>query len=224
MYSRNQQNAELFRNHFEVELIGAPEDIENQLVILCVTDAAIPELVSRLSSTNRIAYTSGNMELKSLPGYPELGVFYPLQTFSKDRQVNFFEIPFFIEANNSHFAQELFDLAWKLSRKVQFADSSTRKQLHLAAVICNNFSNYLLTLSKEQLENKGIDWKLLHPLIAETVSKATDMGPENAQTGPARRGDRNTIREQLEMLGSPLKEVYLTMSKAILERYHHEKL
>ncbi|MGV3631077.1 MAG: Rossmann-like and DUF2520 domain-containing protein [Bacteroidota bacterium] len=224
LFTRNTASAKEFRQAFDVQLISSVEDIRSQLVLMCVSDSAISSVLSLLDSSNRVAYTSGTTEIHSLPQRENLGVFYPLQTFSRARKLDLFEIPFFIEANNSYFAQELFDLAWKLSHKVEFADSAKRKELHLAAVISNNFTNFLLTLSKEYLEKQGIDWKLLEPLITETIGKALEIGPEQAQTGPAVRDDKNTIQKHLDMLESPLKEIYKVLSNAISEHHKHEKL
>ncbi len=210
--------------HSGAELLSSMELIRDQLVLLCVSDAAIPPILDLLDNSNRVTYTSGTTELQSLPQRENLGVFYPLQSFSKARSLNLFEVPFFIEANNSWFAQELFDLAWQLSHKVQFADSVKRKELHLAAVISNNFTNFLLGVAKNYLDQQQIDWKHLEPLLRETISKAIELGPEQAQTGPARRDDKQTMQEHLSMLEGKPKEIYLLLSNAILEHYKHEKL
>lgn len=224
LFARNIAAAQEFQQTFDVQLIEKPEDIQNQLVLVCVSDSGIVPVLSLLDKSNRVACTSGTTELQTLPARENLGIFYPLQTFSKERKLDLFEVPFFIEANNTYFAQELFDLAWQLSHKVQFADSARRKELHLAAVISNNFTNFLFTLAKKYLEEKQSDWKLLEPLIRETAAKALDLGPEKAQTGPAKRNDRNTLAQHLDMLDGPQKEVYLLLSNAILEHYNHEKL
>ncbi|MCE3296568.1 MAG: Conserved putative Pyrroline-5-carboxylate reductase [Crocinitomicaceae bacterium] len=224
LFSRNTAASKEFQDKFDVQLIPGIESVRDQLVILCVTDSEIAAVLNLLDSSNRVAYTSGTTELNSLPHRENLGVFYPLQTFSKARRLDLFEVPFFIEATNTYFAQELFDLAWKLSHKVEFADSGTRKELHLAAVISNNFTNFLLTLAKEYLEARNLSWGHLGPLVRETVEKALEIGPEKAQTGPATRDDKNTIRKHQEMLSPPLKEIYHLLSNAILEHSKHEKL
>lgn len=224
LFARNTGAAKEFQHVFGIQLIESLENIQNQLVIVCVSDSGIIPVLTRLDKSNRVACTSGTTDLKTFPSFENMGIFYPLQTFSKERKLNLFEVPFFIEANNTYFAQELFDLAWKLSHRVQFADFTQRKELHLAAVISNNFTNFLFGLAKEYLEVHQLDWKLLEPLIRETVSKAIDLGPEQAQTGPAKRNDRNTLAEHLSMLNAPEKELYTLLSNAILEHYNHEKL
>lgn len=224
LFARNTESRKLFAATFQVNLIENLSELKNQFVLLCVNDSAIPEVIGQLDLSNKIAYTSGTLALKNLPQRKNLGVFYPLQSFSIERKVDFFKIPFFIEANNEYFAQELFDLAWKLSRKVEFADSEKRKQIHLAAVIANNFTNHLLFLAKNHLDQQQIDWKILQPLVTETFAKAFELNPESAQTGPAKRDDKETLQAQLALLDSPLKEIYLEISNSILESYKHEKL
>lgn len=224
IFARNKLSAQEFVAEFNVELISTIEELKDQLVLVCVSDASISSIISALDDSNRIAYTSGNQDLNSLVKRKNLGVFYPLQTFSKEREVNLFDVPFLIEANNSYFTQELFDLAWQISKKVEFADSQKRKSIHIAAVFANNFTNHLLFQAKKLLEEKEIDWSLLHPLIQETILKAIELGPENSQTGPAKRNDLNTIENQLEQLNPELKQIYLNLSNSILENYGHKKL
>lgn len=224
LFSRNSVSAQEFASEFQIELLSTIEEIKNQLILVCASDSSVASIVSTLDDSNRIACTSGNQDLNSLIERQNLGVFYPLQTFSKDREINLFDVPFLIEANNSYFAQELFDLAWQISKKVEFADSQKRKSIHLAAVFANNFTNHLLYQAKNILEQKDIDWSLLRPLIQETISKAIELGPENAQTGPAKRNDLNTIENQLEQLNPELKQIYLDLTNSILEKYGHKKL
>ena len=107
----------------------------SDLVLVCVGDDAIQEVIAQIPTQQAVAYTSGSVEIKSIATRQNLGVFYPLQTFSKTRKVEMFEVPFLIEANNTHFAQALFDLAWKISKNVQFMNSEQRKKIHVGAVI-----------------------------------------------------------------------------------------
>lgn len=224
LYSRNGVTCQDFVNHFDLKIITSITEIKNQFVLVCVNDDEIHGIISLLDDSNRIAYTSGSVALNQLGQKSNLGVFYPLQSFSKDRKLEYSQIPFLIEANNEYFYQELFDLAWSISNKVEFANSEKRKKIHLAAVFANNFTNHLLKISKDILDQNEIDWKLLEPLIKETISKALELGPENAQTGPAKRNDLNTIQKQLEQLDSSSKEIYTQISNRILENYGYKKL
>lgn len=224
LFSRNSSKAKQFEKLFKLNHISSIEKIKNEFVLVCVSDNSVNEIISKLNDNNKIAYTSGVTELNSLPKKANLGVFYPLQTFSEQRDLNLNKVPFLIEANNEAFGKELFELASKISQKVEFADSEKRKNIHLAAVFANNFTNHLLYLSKKILAKKNIDWNLLLPLIQETFSKAIEIGPENGQTGPAKRKDLLTIEKHLKELDSPMKEIYQEITNSILQTYGHEKL
>lgn len=195
----------------------------NQLVIVCVPDDSISDVLRQIPESCPVAYTSGSVELTQLPERHELGVFYPLQTFTKGKEVNIFEVPFFIEARTTEFASELFDLAWKISRKVSYASSEERKKLHLAAVFINNFTNHLAHISKSYLEKHQLDFEYLKPLLKETAAKLETQDPINAQTGPARRNDQTIIEEHLRALNDPIqKELYRLFSKSIHQTYFND--
>ncbi len=196
---------------------------KNQLVIVCVPDDSIREVLTHIPAQCPVAYTSGSVELPQLPERQKLGVFYPLQTFTKGKEVNIFEVPFFIEARDNEFASELFDLAWKISRKVSYASSEERKKLHLAAVFINNFTNHLAHISKTYLEKHELDFNHLKPLLKETAHKLETQDPFDAQTGPARRNDQSVIEEQLRALNDPIqKELYRLFSKSIHQTYFND--
>ncbi|MFN5417176.1 MAG: Rossmann-like and DUF2520 domain-containing protein [Flavobacteriia bacterium] len=224
LYARNKVTRQEFINKFNLREINSLSQIKNQFVLVCVNDDEILGLISELDDSNKIAYASGTVELNKLVHKSNLGVFYPLQSFSKERKLDYSHIPFLIEANNEYFNQELFDLAWSISNKVEFANSEKRKKIHLAAVFANNFTNHLLKISKDILDQNEIDWNLLEPLIKETVSKAIELDPDNAQTGPAKRNDLNTIQKQIEQLDSNSKEIYTQVTNSILENYGYKKL
>lgn len=196
---------------------------ESDLVLVCVGDDTIASVLNDIPSGHVVAYTSGSVELQAMPQRQNLGVFYPLQTFSVDKTVNIFEVPFLIEAGNQHFAQSLFDLAWKLTRKVQFASSTQRKYLHLGAVLVNNFTNHLAYLAKSYLDKHELDWELLKPLMQETFEKLKTTAPYDAQTGPARRHDTHTIQEHISMLEGLPKEIYSVISCSIENTYNSNK-
>jgi predicted short-subunit dehydrogenase-like oxidoreductase (DUF2520 family) len=124
-----------------------------------------------------------------------------------------------IEADSSDFAHELFDLAWVVSRNVHFASSVERKKYHLAAVWANNFTNHLIYSAKNYLDSESLNWQLLMPLLKETVDKLNYLNPYDAQTGPARRNDLQTIDSQVKMQEGMQKELYSLLSKSIQETY-----
>jgi len=219
IYSRNNETgkelSKAVNTEFELEIPTKEVD----LILICVNDDAIQSILTKLPVGSKVAYTSGTKPLDELEFNGDLGVFYPLQTFSREREIELKEVPFFIESTTSTFAQALFDLAWKISNNVQFASSDDRKQLHLAAVMVNNFSNHLVFLAKSYLDEKGLNWEYLKPLISETASKLANISPFEAQTGPARRGDELTIEKQEAMLEGTTKILYELLTKSIQSTY-----
>lgn len=190
------------------------------LVLICVNDDAIQEVLEQLPDSFNVAYTSGSVSLENLSFRQEnLGVFYPLQSFTKGRDVKLKEIPFLIEGSNENFAKKLDSIARKLSNNVQQMNSEQRKQLHIAAVFSNNFVNHLLFLAEEHLKDKNIDKYILEPLVRETVSKSIDLGAFNAQSGPARRNDTRTIDLHTHELSGITKEIYILITESILKAY-----
>jgi predicted short-subunit dehydrogenase-like oxidoreductase (DUF2520 family) len=150
--------------------------------------------------------------------FPNCGVLYPLQTFSKSRPVDFTGIPVFIEANTPGNLQQLRAIAGAISQKVYCASSSERMQLHLAAVFGCNFVNHLYHLSAQIAQQAGFDFDALSPLILETACKAIASGnPQQVQTGPAVRGDRNVTDKHLELLAAhpEWKAIYAMLSESI---------
>ena len=189
------------------------------LVIICVNDESIASVIQQIPLTNSIVYTSGNIELNSLPERENMGVFYPLQSFTKDRDLNLSNVPFLIEANNELFGKQIFNLALKLSDHVLYANSEERKKIHLGAVFVNNFTNHLLYLSKEYVDSKQLNWDILKPLLQETIDKLNSVEPFDAQTGPARRNDTKIIQNHLQELEGRTKEIYELISNSIVETY-----
>ena len=149
----------------------------------------IEDVLPQLPLTDELlVHTSGSVPLDLLAGFSEnTGVFYPLQTFSSDSKTNFKDIPVLIEGNRIDNENRLLEAGEKLSERVMVADSMLRQHLHLAAVFASNFSNHMYDIARRILDEFGLDFELLAPLIKETAAKATSMGPAGAQTGPAKR-------------------------------------
>ena len=205
-----------FNPTFIDDLLELPED---QLVVLCVPDDAIKETIELIHPSCPVAYTSGSTALNSFAGRENIGVLYPLQTFSKETPVTMSEVPFFIEGSNNAFSTALFDLACKIGRRISYANSEERKELHLAAVWVNNFTNHLIHIAKEYIEARNLDFDHLKPLLLETVKKLQEQGPYDAQTGPARRGDVQIIEQHLSQLEGASKEIYRLISESIMHTY-----
>lgn len=189
------------------------------LVIICVNDESIASVIQQIPLTNSIVYTSGNIELNSLPERENMGVFYPLQSFTKDKDLNISKVPFLIESNNDLFGKKIFQMALKLSGHVLYANSQERKKIHLGAVFVNNFTNHLIYLAKDYIEAQQLNWDVLKPLLDETIEKLNYLEPFDAQTGPARRNDIKTIEDHLHFLDGTTKEIYELISKSIINTY-----
>ena len=176
-------------------------------------------MIERIDINTPVAYTSGSVALNSLPHRESIGVFYPLQTFSKDLDLDVSQVPFLIEASTEKFGNQLFDLATQLSTSVSYADSQKRKELHLAAVWVNNFTNHIVHIAQKYADENNVDFVLLTPLLKETIHKLDYLSAHDAQTGPARRGDLSILEEHMSKLNGVEKELYQLISKSIQNTY-----
>lgn len=194
------------------------------IVLIAVPDTALEEVASGLDVQpgTVVAHTSGSQPITLLNGikHAKTGVFYPVQTFTKYKPVDFSHIPVLIEGSDANAVQILRQLGETLSRNVQEKDSASRKQLHLAAVFACNFTNHLLGISQSLLKEGGIPTDLLQPLIMETIAKAEIAHPFKVQTGPASRKDENVIQEHIRKLNDrPLwQELYIKLTQSIQEQ------
>jgi len=198
---------------------------QSQIFVLAVPDDAIQKIAQEiiLPDQSLLVHTSGNKGLDVLEysSASATGVFYPLQTFSKNRKVDFDQIPFLLESENKEASKILNSLAKSLSKNVQIVSTSQRKQMHLAAVFACNFTNHMMAISEKVMTNAQLDFSLLHPLILETVEKALKHSPQSVQTGPAKRGDLETLDKHMEMLQSDenIQEIYRLISQNILDKH-----
>ncbi|MCE9539162.1 MAG: DUF2520 domain-containing protein, partial [Bacteroidetes bacterium] len=194
-------------------------DTTADIYIIAVNDDAIIEVTKLLRLKNKIVvHTSGSVEMNILkPISKNIGVFYPLQTFSKNKTVDFNVIPVCLEANNKDTFKVLQTLAKSISSNVQKINSEQRKTIHLAAVFACNFSNHLYTIASSILASANISFDVLSPLIEETARKVKNTPPIEAQTGPAVRNDIKTINNHLKMLSDnkEYRQLYKLISKNI---------
>lgn len=224
VFSRNKVEAEKLASICDCESFSTLNDFpESDLVVFCVPDDSVEELAGQIKPNQPFVYTAGALDLTQFSNASMVGVFYPLQTFSKHRKIDLTKVPFFIEAKEPFFQQALFDLAWKLSRNVHFANSETRKKLHVAAVFINNFTNHLAFIADDFLHKNQLSMEVLLPLLDETVAKLQDNKPLDVQTGPARRGDQSTIKAHELLLEGNVLEVYQVLTKSIQETYKSDK-
>lgn len=191
---------------------------EADIYIIAVSDSAITEVSNQIPFKNKlVVHTSGSVSIDKLNNSNRKGVFYPLQTFSKNKEINFKEIPIFIECQNEADLILLEKIAHLLSDSVYRIDSSQRKSLHVAAVFVNNFVNHLYKLANDICTEHQLPFEVLKPLIQETTEKIMIMQPENAQTGPASRNDIETIKSHLESITNEnQKKIYELLTQSIL--------
>ncbi|MDE6110158.1 MAG: DUF2520 domain-containing protein [Muribaculaceae bacterium] len=193
--------------------------------IVCVTDSAVGTVASLLPPMQGVVvHTSGTVPMDVLKTCADrVGVLYPLQTFSRDRELNIREVPFFTEASDAGTLAEVDRLAASIVAQALHADSAARSLLHVAGVLACNFPNYLLGCARDVLERGGYGLDVLRPLVTETIGKSFQMGPDAAQTGPARRGNTDTIAKHTAMLPEEQAAIYALISDAILKKYRkHE--
>jgi predicted short-subunit dehydrogenase-like oxidoreductase (DUF2520 family) len=196
----------------------------SKVIIVAVPDHRLKNILASIKCDRDtlVAHTAGSYGLEIFPEQIiRKGIFYPLQTFSKNRKISLADVPFLLEASDEESSEILRTLADSVSAKVHFVNTEQRRMLHLAAVFVCNFTNHMLTIGKQLAENTGFSFEILAPLLKETISKAIDFGPENSQTGPAVRHDINTIERHLELLSfSPeLQKIYNEMTYSIIEYY-----
>lgn len=228
VYSRTVKSAKELAIKLKTNYVSTTNTItkETDLYIVAIKDSAIHEVLSEIDFKKKtIVHCSGSLPLSVLQNYSEnIGVLYPLQTFSKSRTLQFQEIPVFVEANNPDTEKLVLELAKTISTKVSVLNSAKRKSLHISAVFANNFANHCYALAADFLQNQELPFDVLRPLIAETANKVQEMNPLDAQTGPAVRFDETIIKTHLEQLREfpEHQELYKSISKSIFD-HHQEK-
>lgn len=226
VYSRTTLSAKELANNLSTNYVISTEEIDKNadIYFVALKDSAVDEVLSKINFNNKlIVHCSGSLPLSSIEKYSEnFGVLYPLQTFSKKREVDFSEIPIFIEANSAKNEKLLCDIASQISGSVVVINSDKRKTLHISAVFACNFVNHFYTIAYDILKSKNIQFDVLKPLILETAKKVQEMEPEKAQTGPAIRFDKNIIDAHLHELNDfdNYRELYKSISKSIFEHYN----
>jgi predicted short-subunit dehydrogenase-like oxidoreductase (DUF2520 family) len=227
VYSRDLQNASLLAYHVRAEAIDNVNQInpETDLFVIAIKDDAIEAVASALAKYEKlIVHTSGATDLQALLNHTKkAGVFYPLQTFSKTKEVNFNTVPLCIEGADAQITSQLNELAYTVTQNVYRINSAERKTLHLAAVFACNFPNYLYYLSQQLLAEHQLPFDLLRPLILETAEKVQEHLPEDVQTGPAIRNDEKTMAVHLQQLQEKpeLEVLYQLLSQGIIKMDNH---
>ncbi len=223
IYSPNYQNAALLAYHVGADAIADIDDIntETDIFIIAAKDDAIEQIAQKLAVHQKLTvHTSGATHIEAILQYnPASGVFYPLQTFSKTKEVDFRSVPLCIEGSDGEITGILTQLAQTISNNVYRISSAQRKTLHLAAVFACNFPNALYAIAQSLLAEQQLDFDLLRPLILETAQKVQQSLPAEVQTGPAVRQDEKTMNMHQEMLtGQPqLQAIYEALSQCIIK-------
>lgn len=225
VYSRTDASASRLASILGCEAVADVADIvtDADLYVVAVTDSVLEKLLPSLCGGREHAmfvHTAGSMPMSVFAGYARrYGVIYPMQTFSKDKEVDFSKIPCFIEASDETSLRVISELCSSVSSVVSSVSSDDRKYLHLAAVFACNFTNHCYDVASRILAGRGIAFDVMYPLIGETVSKVHCMSPAKAQTGPAVRFDSNVMDGHLALLeGEPMwRDMYEIMSRGIHE-------
>ena len=243
IFSRTKENAQALADKLHCDSCTSINDIRTDadVYIFSVKDDALPSLIEQLSqhlnSPSGVGgashhpiflHTAGSVPMSVFSDNtltpnthhpsPNYGVLYPMQTFSKDRAVNFREIPCFIEASDNATLGIIKDMASKISDNVVECSSDKRKKLHLAAVFACNMTNHCYRLAEKVLEEEGIDFSLYQPLIQETANKVRELSPRKAQTGPMVRYDKTIMEAQIALINDErTRQIYRLMADSIHE-------
>lgn len=221
VYSFTEAHAEILAERLNCDFITDPTQIRKDadVYLFALKDQALETMIRAVPANNGLwLHTSGSMPMQVFAGYTErYGVLYPLQTFSKSREISFRGIPLFIECHRKEDKNCLEDLARRLSGKVCELSSEKRRSLHLAAVFACNFTNHIYALAEEILAKEGLSRDYLFPLIDETAAKVHELPAQEAQTGPAIRYDENIINKHLGMLADDpdVQTLYRLLSQSI---------
>ncbi|MGB0975226.1 MAG: Rossmann-like and DUF2520 domain-containing protein [Flavobacteriaceae bacterium] len=222
VYNRSQKNLERFKSVNTTTSIS--KLIDADVYVIAVADDGINELSKKLQLRNKlVVHTSGSIPMEAISQQHNRGVFYPLQTFSESKAVDFKTVPLCIEAEHEHDLKLLNQLAKSVSNAVYHISSSQRKAIHIAAVFVNNFVNHLYQKGEEICAEHQVPFDILKPLIQETSEKIMSLSPKESQTGPAIRNDHSVIQQHLSDLNTTTQqEIYKLLTKSIQQTYDNK--
>lgn len=224
IWSRHADTAAALARQVGSKAVARFEDIDTDadVYIISVADQALEGVIKDLCRhcpKGVFVHTAGTMSMDLFEGEcNHYGVLYPMQTFSKDKALDFKKVPCFVEASDQMAYEAIMQLANTLSDNVHRLEGKDRKWLHVAAVFACNFANACYTMAERILKEHGLDFDVMLPLVDETTAKLHSLSPVEAQTGPAVRNDHNVMNRHMEMLkDSPdMQAVYRTMSEIIM--------
>jgi len=219
-YSRD--NSKVSYNDIDTEIINDLSKIKSaDIYVISISDSYVGEISEKLNVSEKlVVHTSGSLDLSIIDKKNRRGVFYPLQTLSKNKEIELAKVPICIESENNKDLVLLETISKYIGCKTYKIDYNERNILHLAAIFSNNFVNHMFTIAKEILDDKNLDFNILKPLINETVDKIHKLDPENAQTGPAIRNNNEIILNHIKTLKKDdHKKLYELMTKLIKDKY-----
>ncbi len=225
VWSRNQQHAGELAKEVQATAINSLQEIttDADICMIAVSDKAISEVAAELKLKKKVlVHAAGSVSIEVLKNAsPNYGVLYPLQSLRKEMNV-LPSVPFLIDGNSDDVKALLHDFALSLSDKVEVANDEARLQMHLAAVIASNFTNHLYAITEEFCQKRELNFEFLHPLLKEVANRLGQGYAVDMQTGPARRGDEETIQKHLHMLEADehLHDLYKLLSESIHHLYH----
>ena len=225
VYSKTEQSAKTLAEKVHSSYTAEVNDIDTtaDIFVVALKDDFFDEVLSKIDFQNKLLiHCAGSLSLSILEKYSSnIGVLYPLQTFSKARDINFSTIPVFIEANSQTNEEMILSIARKISTNVSILNSEKRQILHVSAVFACNFVNYMYTVAADLLESNEILFEVIRPLIMETAEKVMTVEPKKVQTGPAVRFDKKIMTKHQELLNNNkvYQELYMSLSKGIFEFY-----
>jgi predicted short-subunit dehydrogenase-like oxidoreductase (DUF2520 family) len=223
--SRSQEKSQNLADSLGAKSVQTiPELLDADLTVIAVSDDSVKTVSDLVRRDQFTVHTSGTVPLDFISS-DHRGVLYPLQTFSSDVALDFNSIPILVECNDPDKLKSLKNLCETISRNVSITSSEQRMHIHMAAVMACNFSNHLYRISESIVESQGMSFEILKPLILETAKKLDRLTPQQAQTGPAARGDIETINKHLDQLDSDpdLRRIYALITDSILQAREDEQ-
>lgn len=223
VFGKEERKDEILPSGLKVRAISEVDE-KADIIVIAVADDAITSVQKKLGASNAlVVHTAGSIPMEVLAPIKRRGVFYPLQTLSADREVDFNSLPLCLECSQHEDRELLQQLAESVSASVHWINSIERERLHLAAVFTNNFVNHMICQAEKICVEYDLPKEMLHPLLDETVAKAKILGAFEAQTGPAVRGDLSVIEKHLNLLPeSARQELYKTITASIQNEYESQ--
>ena len=227
VYARDGAKGKALAKDLNADFINSPSAFssDNDIIIIAVKDDAIHDVSSAISQNIFTLHPSGSTSIDALV-QARKAVAWPVQSISKTKPLDYSKIPFLIEASDEAGKKMLEDVFGKISSNVFYTNSEQRARAHMAAVFANNFVNQMYSIAEKILADDNLPLHILFPGMEEQVEKVKLVGPQQAQTGPALRGDIETINKHLTFLKDKpeLLEIYTLLTNRILENYHGKKL